>query len=273
MAYPANQSSHEASNQNAFVVGELSLEDLERLATSFRPSWELDEAPFAGPASFSPSEIRSLQGSEAHAEVRATVHAAKSESFAPPRSFAPQNPAASIVGPWGIHASVGPSLAAAAARAAARPVAPVALDFSESLFVRSKRPPLIALGLIAAIAVGVGVWATSSGATKAPTDSATTSPPVVATPPAEATTEATAAASPPPPPAEVVPPAVAPPPPVVAPPPIVMAPPVAAAPARVVATPPASRPYAASPAARPAGPKPAARPKAANPTIVRDVPF
>jgi len=60
-------------------------ERLERLATAFRASWELDDAPFTGAGSLSPADVRALQGGGTHAEVRATVPG----SFSSPTTAAP----------------------------------------------------------------------------------------------------------------------------------------------------------------------------------------
>jgi hypothetical protein len=48
-------------------------DELERLATAFRPSWELDDAPFTGAATFSAADIRALQGSGPNADLRAAA--------------------------------------------------------------------------------------------------------------------------------------------------------------------------------------------------------
>jgi hypothetical protein len=78
MTYSGDRSSPDASHAGLFGSSELSLEDLERLATTFRPSWELDEAPFAGPATFSAAEVRSLQGDP---QLREGLHAGANEAF------------------------------------------------------------------------------------------------------------------------------------------------------------------------------------------------
>src|SRR5258708_5928635 len=56
---------------------------LERLATSFRPSWELDEAPFSGAGALSAADVRALQGGGTSADVRATALTAAQASHAP----------------------------------------------------------------------------------------------------------------------------------------------------------------------------------------------
>jgi hypothetical protein len=69
MAFPGNPSKGSAGFENA----PLTPDDYERLATAFRPSWELDEAPFTGAGALSPTDIRALQGGGTHADVRAAA--------------------------------------------------------------------------------------------------------------------------------------------------------------------------------------------------------
>jgi hypothetical protein len=71
-------------------------EDLERLATAFRPSWELDEAPFTGAGALSAAEVQALQGGGTHADLRAAAQMASS-AFPPARTVATVEPVESIV--------------------------------------------------------------------------------------------------------------------------------------------------------------------------------
>jgi hypothetical protein len=70
MAHPADIA---PKTPAAFAGGRLSPEEAERLASTFRPSWELDDAPFTGPGTLSESDLRALQGGGTHAEVRAAA--------------------------------------------------------------------------------------------------------------------------------------------------------------------------------------------------------
>ena len=70
MTYSGDRSGTVEGQTSGPVVSELSPEDLEQLATEFRPSWELDEAPFAGGANFSSADVQSLQGGEARNRAR-----------------------------------------------------------------------------------------------------------------------------------------------------------------------------------------------------------
>lgn len=71
-----------ASKPSGFTAGRLTPEQADQLAALFRPSWELDDAPFTGPGSLTGSELRALGGGGVMADVRA--HA----------GFAPAAPAA-----------------------------------------------------------------------------------------------------------------------------------------------------------------------------------
>lgn len=86
MAHPADPAHKGAS---PFAGARLAPEELERLAATFRPSWELDDAPFTGPGSLSPSEIQVLQGGGTHADVLATAHAAATNGAHAPAAPAP----------------------------------------------------------------------------------------------------------------------------------------------------------------------------------------
>ncbi|HEY3818074.1 MAG TPA: hypothetical protein VGL81_12935 [Polyangiaceae bacterium] len=67
MAHPADIA---PKTPAAFAGGRLSPEEAERLASTFRPSWELDDAPFTGPGTLSEADLRALQGGGTHADVR-----------------------------------------------------------------------------------------------------------------------------------------------------------------------------------------------------------
>jgi hypothetical protein len=67
----------------AFANARLSLDDAERLAATFRPSWELDDAPFTGAGSLSPSDLHALGGGGTHADVRAVAAHGSNGTHAP----------------------------------------------------------------------------------------------------------------------------------------------------------------------------------------------
>ena len=56
-----------------FTPGRLSAEDADRLASMFRPSWDLDEAPFVGPGTLAEGELRALSGGGVRPDVRAAA--------------------------------------------------------------------------------------------------------------------------------------------------------------------------------------------------------
>jgi hypothetical protein len=63
MAHPEGPSDSRRGDGGGTTAKELTADDFERLATIFRPSWKLDDAPFTAGASFSQDQIRALQGS------------------------------------------------------------------------------------------------------------------------------------------------------------------------------------------------------------------
>src|SRR5580700_8785195 len=79
-----------------FENAPLTPDDLERLATAFRPSWELDEAPFTGAGTMSAADVQALQGGGTHADVRAATRMAGS-AFPPQRTVGTVEPVESIV--------------------------------------------------------------------------------------------------------------------------------------------------------------------------------
>ena len=119
MAHPADIA---PKTPAAFAGGRLSPEEAERLASTFRPSWELDDAPFTGPGTLSESDLRALQGGGTHAEVRAAAqsdghqkHAYASNGAhpapAPTQSHEPEN---SVIIDRSITADAAPKATAAA---------------------------------------------------------------------------------------------------------------------------------------------------------------
>jgi hypothetical protein len=62
MAHPEGPSDSNRSEGGGAGAKELSPDDFERLASIFRPSWKLDDAPVTAGASFSKDEVQALQG-------------------------------------------------------------------------------------------------------------------------------------------------------------------------------------------------------------------
>ncbi|MGD0679877.1 MAG: hypothetical protein ABSC94_31220 [Polyangiaceae bacterium] len=54
-----------ARGESSMDPAEISPEDLDRLASTFRPSWEIDEAPFAAPVLLSPADMLALRANDA----------------------------------------------------------------------------------------------------------------------------------------------------------------------------------------------------------------
>jgi hypothetical protein len=299
MAYPNDPSSPAPGEPGAFANARLSPDEFERLANAFRPSWELDDAPFTGAASFSPADLRALQGGGTRADVRSVTQAANG-GYPPPVVAAPQWPEAGAVAdrpmppvdvvppPPPVARPSSPPLARPSAppldlsprprlvnRAVQMQAASIARDRAPSMDLeepfprRSKTPLWIGIGAATLALIVVGVWAVSGhGTDKSPAPTVLSvdmraqdnAPPIPPPPPETATT---VQASPPPPTPR--PTAAATPTPVI-PTTAVTALPVAPLPARVVAASP-PRPVYTPPA-----PRPTPRPKGGS-TIVRDVPF
>src|SRR3954454_11422276 len=76
MAYPGDPAGPVAKGDGSFAGGRLTPDDFDQLASAFRPSWEFDDAPFTGPGSLSPTDVRALQGGGGtSADIRAAVQA------------------------------------------------------------------------------------------------------------------------------------------------------------------------------------------------------
>src|SRR5271166_5224074 len=94
MAYPGSPPKGPAPFEKAPPTPD----DLERLATAFRPSWELDDAPFTGAGVLSAGDIRALQGGGTHADIRAATLNASHASHSPAKpSLALDEPATKVI--------------------------------------------------------------------------------------------------------------------------------------------------------------------------------
>lgn len=84
-----------AGDQSA--PNEVSRELLDQLASTFRPSWELDAATFSGPSDLSSTEIQALQsGGGTAAEVRGQAHASI-RPLPPPKPTEISEPPESVI--------------------------------------------------------------------------------------------------------------------------------------------------------------------------------
>jgi hypothetical protein len=106
MAHPADP----AAKAPVFAHAQLSPDEADRLALMFRPSWELDDAPFTGAGTLSDADLRALQGGGGvRAEVRATAlqaPAGTNGTHAPAVAAAPVQVAPSVIIDAGIHATI-----------------------------------------------------------------------------------------------------------------------------------------------------------------------
>jgi hypothetical protein len=292
MAYPTDPRNPASANASAFVSARLTPEEAERLAATFRPSWEPDEAPFVGPATMSDADLRALRGGGTHPDVRGSIqaingarapvpatvlHEPESSVIIDPAIAAPeQTPLTSVpstmqttqVIPRRADPRIGTGASAREAPTVTFPAARsrmVSLDEVE-FRKRSKTGLWLGLGAAAVILISVGIWlASGSDEKQAP----------LPFPPAQKTQATVESRVPPPPrlPETAAPQPIAP-----APPPPAAIAPVAAAPPPAVAPPAPPPRLVVPPAPRPPSwvppqARPAARPKPAGTTIVRDVPF
>jgi hypothetical protein len=84
----------------AFGSARLTPEEADRLASTIRPSWELDDAPFTGPGTLSETDLRALQGGgPAHTaihEVSSYAHASNG-SHPPPAPTQLREPESTVI--------------------------------------------------------------------------------------------------------------------------------------------------------------------------------
>ena len=197
MAYPSDSTDPRA--RDPAPRDDQSTEELERLAATFRPSWQLDDAPFTGGARFSAEAVRSLEGAEMRGQVKAAMETSNGAKR-PPKPVAFQQPPSTViieptpdarpVGKGRASATlVGMSTAPVASDAQFKstlvipgrrsaPPAPLAAQWQppqaadaadDSPFPKRSRKPLwIGVGACLAGAIGIGAWAMSSGTAPAP---------------------------------------------------------------------------------------------------------
>jgi len=169
----------------------------ERLATLFRPSWELDDEPLAGSGTLSGSDIRALQSSPSNAEVRAPVRV-PNETPNPSKitaTSATSEPAPPVFEPSLVSAATPGAVPSPALRvpqphppsrahdSMRTPVVPPAsgpaldAESSVSFALPSKRPLWIGAGVVVIILAVAGVLAMSRTQQKpAPAAEGTTRP-------------------------------------------------------------------------------------------------
>jgi hypothetical protein len=149
----------------------LTPDEADRLASTIRPSWELDDAPFTGPGTLSADDLQALQGGGIHPAVRAVAHDGSSRSHAtngshPPAPATPsREPESSVI--------LDPALAAELLSPDPRP-AP------------SGRPATTVMGLAAvlpSVAPGEAAPATTSPLQRPPTPRRPVAPPFHILPP------------------------------------------------------------------------------------------
>ena len=82
-----------------FAKARLSPEEAERLASTFRPCWALDDAPFTGAGSMSDPDVRLLRQGGPHAELQGmpNSYATNGAPHAPPAPTMSHEPENSII--------------------------------------------------------------------------------------------------------------------------------------------------------------------------------
>src|SRR5262245_6403895 len=94
----ATTANFKPTNGAGIEPGELSPDDLERLAATFRPMWELDDAPFAPTAAtLSAAEVRELSAGGNNGAVTAALKAPDPFAARPAPKKAPQQAPAPAV--------------------------------------------------------------------------------------------------------------------------------------------------------------------------------
>jgi hypothetical protein len=309
MTTPAqgNLSELAAKAEAGFESSGLSPDEADRLAASFKPSWEFDEAPFTQSAALPHADLEALEGGGVNSDVRGNLHHPDSERshtvapHVPPQRMETSEPENSVIidrsitagdmeARGQVHANghapaslaspfaLPPQLVAQAV-GPHRVVAPVArsrMNADESLELpaslkKSNKGLFIGLGLAAAAAVLVfAVRAMTSSASDEP--AATPAATAAAAPPVDTSRSAIPIPPVPPPPAVAAAPAsppVASPPATPTPPP---SPPAYAGHTFAQQT-PKPMPHAAPPHHAAPAPRAPAAPKQTGGGIVRDNPF
>lgn len=271
MTYSGDRPGPLEGQMNGPAASELSPDDLERLSTEFRPSWELDDAPFAGAAKFSSADVQALQPGEARHRIRQALVTTTDEGFLTgrPERISSHPPPPTARPARASNRPPGPSFTSPPPTFALAPMRAPALSLDSTLEARGfrrRRPSWISFVFVGILLIAVGVWATSSGTASqaaAPTGAAHETP--AAAPAPEPSKEIQAAPPPPAPePAAATVEAVPLPKPVAEPHPV--APTPTPSPARAAQS-------SSATAHASGGAKPLTHPKSSAPTIVRDVPF
>ena len=99
MALPTDPPKPAGANASAFASGrltKLTVEEAERLAATFRPSWEIDETPFAPSGSFAEADFRAPR-SGTQADVRGAVHALNGTHAPAPATVLQDEPSLSVI--------------------------------------------------------------------------------------------------------------------------------------------------------------------------------
>ena len=97
MALPTDTPNPGGASAPAFASGRLTPEDAERLAATFRPSWEVDDTPFAGLGTPAGADFRALKSGATLADVRGAVHALNGTHAPAPATVLQDEPTSSVI--------------------------------------------------------------------------------------------------------------------------------------------------------------------------------
>jgi hypothetical protein len=208
MAFPTDPPNPAGASASAFAGARITAEEAERLAETFRPSWEIEETPvlLVNPHADSDSRDQSRSGRTA-ADVRGAVHALNGTHAPAPATVLHEEPAGSVIidGALPAHAAelkgtetpgmTGPEVAASpkdplhqrtlmmsAQRTLVMPTAPTVLRPGRNRSSNDlnavdlgKRAPWglwLGLGAAALLLLGMGIWFASTSAQETTKDRA-----------------------------------------------------------------------------------------------------
>jgi hypothetical protein len=97
MSYPSDPPNPAGSNAPTSATARLSPEDFEQLAATFRPSWELDDAPFTAAGARAESGRQTPRSEGTQADVRGAVHALNGTHAPAPATVLNEAPESSVI--------------------------------------------------------------------------------------------------------------------------------------------------------------------------------
>ncbi len=105
MAFPTDPTNPAGASASALANARLTPEDAERLAATFRPSWELEDAPVSVVSALVDSDLRAMKPGRTAADVRGAVHALNGTHAPAPATILREEPNSVIIDGGGDVAS------------------------------------------------------------------------------------------------------------------------------------------------------------------------